>query len=277
MQFVVAANGLDDIFNSFLNSFYEYLRQSVLVKKTDLQITSGELDKVNVVFNYLGVFCIGIATIYFILELNKTLALDGRDLNIKSFMAPLLKYAIVLCVAFNSAKIVGWLLTLNNVVVGWGKDILTLTELNVDGEDNSLFGSMNLITKCLMFLPLMLYWLIACIVRLIFKFKTITYRIELLVRAAFAPVAFTDLYNGMNSRTVSYIKGMIGMALYGLAFFLVPMLADAIYTTDLASWIDHGAGGITDILFYLAEVLLVPIASIGCLSVARNVIKEALG
>jgi hypothetical protein len=274
MQFLVASNPINDILNDFVTTFYEYLEASVTVSDTDLQITSGELDKVNVVFNYLGVFCIGIATIYFILELNKTLALDGRDLNIKSFMAPLLKYAIVLCFAFNSAKIVGWLLSLNNSVVTWGKSNLTASS-HITKEDGGLFDSMSLITKCLMFLPLMLYWLVACIVRLVFKFKTITYRIELLVRAAFAPVAFTDLYNGMNSRTVSYIKGMIGMALYGLAFFLVPMLANAVYATDLSKV--GNIHGITDLLFYFSEVLLIPIASIGCLSVARNVIKEALG
>jgi hypothetical protein len=273
MQFVVA-NGLTDFLDSFLSSFYSFLQQSVTVSATDLQVTSGELVKVNTVFDYLGVFCVGIATIYFIIELNKTLALDGRDLNIKSFMAPLLKYAIVLCVALNSAKIVSWLLDLNNAVVEWGGTILTLNTKELNG-DGGAFDDYSLIIKCLLFLPLMLYWLVASIITLIFKFKTITYRIELLIRAAFAPVAFTDLYNGMNSRTVAYIKGMIGMALYGLAFFLVPMIANSIMVSDWAG--NYTLTGVVSLLFELAELLLVPIASIGCLSVARNVIKEALG
>ena len=70
----------------------------------------GDWDKmtsiVKEIYNYLAIAGIAFTLVYFLMEMNEKLALEGRDLKMKSFFAPFLKLMVAIAVISQSGKIV---------------------------------------------------------------------------------------------------------------------------------------------------------------------------
>ena len=86
-------------------------------------IKSGEagevlLSTVNVVWHYLAIIGIGMTLIYFLIEINQKLALEGRDLTLKSIFAPILKLFVAIVILSAGAEIMSWILSLNDIMIG---------------------------------------------------------------------------------------------------------------------------------------------------------------
>ena len=281
---LITDNGfvIGSAFDFFISSILGFIGEITVLSPNSLTIKSEYIiDAINSLLNYLYVFTLGLAIIYFIFELNQQLALDGRDMNMKTFFAPFLKLLFFVAILSQGPKIVGWILDANNGLINWASTnfIINIDDLTDPssgyGNDVADFFStgISFITGILMIFPMLLLFITGMIVKLIFFYKTLTYKMEVLLRVCFFPLALCDVYNGQNSRAISYLKGLLGMGLYGMCFIIIPKLSIVVSSlTALGT-----TSNILELIEMLFMSLMGPIASIGMLSIARNVIKEALG
>lgn len=245
-------------------------------------IKSGEagevlLTTVNVVWQYLIIIGIGMTLIYFLIEINQKLALEGRDLTLKSIFAPILKLFVAIVILSAGAEIMSWILSLNDTMVGeiaskveqGNMDVVTDTIL--ENWKNCL-GETGFVLKLLVFLPLILTFIIAQVCQLIWWYKTITYKLEFLFRISITPVAFADVYSGQNSNVFKWLKGFLALELYAVGICIVPSIAGQLLAFDAFQTED-----IFDFIPYLASCLLLPIASLGIMGTIKQATKEALG
>lgn len=120
----------------------------------------------------------------------------------------------------------------------------------------------------------------------VWTYKAFAYKLEVLYRIGVTPVAMADVYSGQNSGAIRWIKGCIGLVLYGMSLVILPKLANVLAMTQLTealkmcfdisgAELDASVG----ILFIvrLAACIAAPFAAIGCLSAVRQLIKEATG
>lgn len=245
-------------------------------------IKSGEagevlLSTVNVVWHYLAIIGIGMTLIYFLIEINQKLALEGRDLTLKSIFAPILKLFVAIVILSAGAEIMSWILSLNDTMIGeiaskvekGNTDVLVDTVMK--SWENCL-GGIGFMLKLLIFLPLILTFIIAQVCQLVWWYKTITYKLEFLFRISITPVAFADVYSGQNSNVFKWLKGFIALELYAVGICVVPSIAGQLLAFDAFQTKD-----IFDFIPYLASCLLLPIASLGIMGTIKQATKEALG
>lgn len=244
-------------------------------------IKSGEagqvlLSTVNVVWQYLAIIGIGMTLIYFLIEINQKLALEGRDLTLKSIFAPILKLFVAIVILSAGAEIMSWILSLNDIMIG---EIASKVEkgntdiiVEVMKSWENCLGETGFILKLLIFLPLILTFIIAQVCQLVWWYKTITYKLEFLFRISITPVAFADVYSGQNSNVFKWLKGFIALELYAVGICVVPSIAGQLLAFDAFQTKD-----IFDFIPYLASCLLLPIASLGIMGTIKQATKEALG
>lgn len=81
----------------------------------------GDWDKmtsiVKEIYNYLAIAGIAFTLVYFLMEMNEKLALEGRDLTMKSFFAPFLKLMVAIAVISQSGKIVSSIIMFNDTFI----------------------------------------------------------------------------------------------------------------------------------------------------------------
>lgn len=232
---------------------------------------------VNSIWSLFALLGVGLSIIYFLIEMNRKLALEGHDLSIKSAFAPFLKLMIAIVVLSKAPDIVGW-------IMGWGDKLID--EVNsIISADTELGGgayddikkeveSLGLIDSVLIFLPLLIAWIVSMVCSLIWWYKTISYKIEVYFRVAISPVAYADIYSGQNSTAIRWTKGWIGTMLYGMAFLVIPNIVTRLVADMSISFVtDSTLWGLVKSVFY---ALIAPIAALGTLSVAKQLTKEVI-
>lgn len=229
-----------------------------------LKISPNIMAFVNIIWEYFMIIGIGMTLIYFLMEMNRKLALEGRDLNMKSMFAPFLKLMIAIAVLSQGAKIVTWLITYGNNLVDYANThfITALTAggsgtNGVTGED--IISGLGFFSKLLLVIPALLMWVISMICSLVWLYKALGFKIELLFRTAITPIALADIYSGQNANAVRWLKGFLGMAIYAMSFIVIPRIGGALAAQELAASDD-----LWEVLRNLAQFLIVPIAEIGC-------------
>ncbi len=246
------------------------------------------INMVNTVWKYLAFFGVALTLVYFLIELNSKLALEGaQNMTMKSFMAPFLKLAIACVVLTNGGKIVGSLLSVNDKMVDYAKtNILSdkvATDTNKDGVPDKQqdvfdglldnFKDFNIVEKGIIIIVTVLVWVVSMILSLAWIFKAIMYKLEVLWRTAVTPVALADVYSGSHSNALRWLKGFIGLSLYAMAFMAMPRVA-AILAFNAGSADDAGIWGLLRILI---ATLIAPFAALGVMGTIKQMCKEALG
>ncbi len=233
---------------------------------------------INSVMNYFDIFCIGLAIIYFLIEMNEKWMMEGRDITLKSMMTPFLKLVICIGVIYCSKTIVNYAIGFHNNLMSIADETFTLesefaeTSVAVDDIVDVMWEGVGLLTKIAMLPLLLIFLLVSKVVSIIFVYKALVFKFEYLIRLMFFPVAMTDVYAGRHSNAVKYFKGLLALTLYALCFVLIPKLGGLFFISD---W--TGVEGILDMLEVIFAVLVIPIAEIGVLSIAKQTTKEALG
>lgn len=228
------------------------------------------------IWDYVFIIGLGMTLIYFLLEVNQKLALEGRDLTMKSFFAPFLKLLIAVAVMANGAKVVSWLLTFNNTFVSYVDSNLTLS---ISPNDSDVYDAMrdallnmDIISKVIAALPLLLCWGITLALQIVWIYKAIAYKLEVVWRVGITPIALADVYSGQQSHALRYLKNFLVLGIYAASMIILPRIANTL-VLNTAVTVDN----LFDIFAAFAQMIMAPFAALGALSVARTAAKEALG
>lgn len=228
------------------------------------------------IWDYVFIIGLGMTLIYFLLEVNQKLALEGRDLTMKSFFAPFLKLLIAVAVMANGAKVVSWLLTFNNAFVSYVDRNLTLS---ISPNDSDVYDAMrdallnmDIISKVIAALPLLLCWGITLALQIVWIYKAIAYKLEVVWRVGITPIAMADVYSGQQSHALRYLKNFLVLGIYAASMIILPRIANTL-VLNTAVTVDN----LFDIFAAFAQMIMAPFAALGALSVAKTAAKEALG
>lgn len=225
------------------------------------------------VYNYLVMIGIGMAIVYFLIEMNQKLALEGRDLNMKSMFAPFLKFVCAIVAIRYSGEIVSYILMMNDNFVQHIADISPVQgnqEVSVDSAGGFLL-LLFVVFVCIIGL------LLSIVLKLVWMYKAMLYQMEVYFRLALLPVAVADVYSGMHSNGIKYIKGFLALGIYAVSMLVVPSILVDIglaWAKDLE--VDDG-GNIFIAISGIIALLVAPFASLGATSVTKQLAKEALG
>lgn len=276
--------------------------------KTDLKISDNMLNMSNWLWNYLMIIGLGLTIIHFLFEINQKLALEGRDLNIKSVMSPFLKFAVAFILLSHGSSIVTNVLGFHNTFMdkaatfevadftfdymgtaigeddpaaGSGETGEDMDEETAKGQIETAINGIGLL-QLIGLLPFILIMaVIQIILSLVWKYKALVYKLELLWKVGITPVALSDIYNGGHSNAIRWLKGLIATAVYGGSFILLTKLGSSMILgsyTDIATSLTSGGGeAFFTVITDMFSFLVIPFAELGVLSAIKQATKEAFG
>lgn len=185
-------------------------------------------------WKYLAIAAMGMTIIYFLLEINQKFLYEGRDVTMKTFLIPFCKLFMAIVLLGHSAEITNNILGFYNTTIktveGWhvtvGGGVVTTTKSEEEKTDEekaadkekmekdkaeirTAIGSMGLL-ELIGLLPIaLILWLIQLVLKFIWEYKAITFKLELLWRIGMTPIAFSDIYSGQNSNAIRWLKAFI--------------------------------------------------------------------
>jgi hypothetical protein len=255
-------------------------------------------------FMFLGI-CLSV--VYFILELNRTWVFEAQNMTYKTVLTPIIKLGISLSVLSKGEWLIGWILQLYNSAISTFADAVATqdTMLNlVTTEDEGVkaikesFSGWGLFFMLMLLLILLLVSVINVVLKVVWWYKCILVKLELLVRIMVTPVAIGDIYQGRNSNMVRWLKGFLALGLYAGCMIVLPILSTSIamdmFTQDMTSGFLQfvvGEDGIAtnavkivataglDFFGYIramAGIMVSPFVALGAVSIAKQLTKEAL-
>lgn len=255
-------------------------------------------------FMFLGI-CLSV--VYFILEVNRTWVFEAQNMTYKTVLTPIIKLGISLSVLSKGKWLIGWILQLYNSAITTFADAVATedTMLNlVTTEDEGVkaikesFSGWGLFFMLMLLLILLLVSVINVVLKVVWWYKCILVKLELLVRIMVTPVAIGDIYQGRNSNMVRWLKGFLALGLYAGCMIVLPILSASIamdmFTQDMTSGFLQfivGEDGIAtndvkivataglDFLGYIramAGIMVSPFVALGAVSIAKQLTKEAL-
>lgn len=257
------------------------------------------------VWGYIGMFGLGMTLVYFLIEINNKLALEGmQNMTFKTLLSPFLKLFIAVVILHNSGHIVNALLNINNTMVDWAADsknlfgtsevtttatgsgtgadtTTTVVEDGVPEESRDVYDALieryhelGFVDKIVIIIVTLVLWLVSAIMWFIWVYKAITYKLEVLWRVAITPVALADVYSGNHSNAFRWLKGFLGLSLYAIALMSIPILAELIGFESGNVEVDWS---VWECLKCLLGTLIAPFAALGVTSTIKQVCKEAMG
>lgn len=255
-------------------------------------------------FMFLGI-CLSV--VYFILEINRTWVFEAQNMTYKTVLTPIIKLGISLSVLSKGEWLIGWILQLYNSAISTFADAVATedTMLNlVTTEDEGVkaikesFSGWGLFFMLMLLLILLLVSVINVVLKVVWWYKCILVKLELLVRIMVTPVAIGDIYQGRNSNMVRWLKGFLALGLYAGCMIVLPILSTSIavdmFTQDMTSGFLQfvvGEDGIAtnavkivataglDFFGYIramAGIMVSPFVALGAVSIAKQLTKEAL-
>lgn len=275
---------MKDVIIAFLHAAAKLIIDSMTLTVDDLKVTQADIDIVIPLMQALSCIGMGITIILFLTEINQKLAFDGSNMTLKTLLAPLLKLFAALCIMKKGSDIVGWCISASLGLISEGDlggDMSTL-ETTINDYATSMADTISvlgILVLVALLIPILVAFILGIICRLIWWYKSITYKIQVMWQVVVAPVGFADIYNGLNSQTLRYIKRIIACGVEGMAMLALPSI-----TCQLALATLMEASSETDAIKLLLESLsgffqlaICPIVALGALSVVKQVTKEAFG
>lgn len=252
-----------------------------------LVIKNEEIQAINELWTALSIFGIGMILIHYLLDLNNTIANSGSNFTMQLFTMPTIKFCMACAICGAGGEI-----TCKIVEFGNGM-ITTLADNSIQEEASTINVADDWgIFACLCgFVIGLCFWLVCIIIRFLFVYKSIAYKIELVFRVGLAPLFMGDLADGFHSGAVRYWKRILGTMLYGASFILVITIGTQVADSLAGNLIfpfdkwNGGVGGFvleeTNLLYQLCDALqsglayaLVAVAELGVLGSIKQVCME---
>lgn len=229
------------------------------------------------IMGYFALLGLGLSLVYFLIEINQKIAFERNDFTIKSFSVPFLKLMASYAILCNIDVIVSSLASIGNAFISWAGNF----DIAFSPDDLNLpLDGMGFFMAIVMLIPMLIMMLVTIVCSLVWKYKAISFKLELLFRIGYSPIAYADVYSGQNSQALKWSKAFLGTLLYGASMLLIVKLGGAIATTQLAASLlalqDDGFENTWLFIKNLAAMIVYPIAELGAIGAVRQVIREAL-
>lgn len=232
---------------------------------------------------------VGMAIVYFLIEMNHAVFMASNNWTMQTLISPILKFGVCIAVCQYGNRFVSKILGFGN----WFVDKASGFDPYSYGLSRSFceaIKALGFIECCLIFVIGILYVIVGYIISLIFLYKAISYKIEVLIRVAITPIVFGDVWDGRNSNAVRWLKKLGGLVLYGGCFILIMRIGLTITTGEVIKGmlraetsesaattkevIKAMGSDIWGLLKGIVMALVVPIAEIGALSAAKQACME---
>jgi len=315
---------LNDLLAEWLYDAYEYFMSSGGANIDYLKIDGNLIHFSEALWHFVAIFATGFTFIYFLWDLNQKMLLEGRDTNYKSLLIPFTKCALAFAILSHSPGIISDVIGFYNATLDkvhdWdvmldgsidaggaagdtggesGEEVLSAEEIKAAEEERravirSSMGNVG-IFEVLGLLPIaLIMWLLQMLLRIIWNYKAIVFKLEMLWRIGVTPVALADCYNGFNSGSIRWLKQLMGLAIYAAAFVLIPKMGgDLLQTNTTANLLDFfsfhageaadtageafrtGVAGFFHNFEGLVLFIVMPFAELGVLGAIKQATKEA--
>ena len=268
-------------FNAVVATFYfmgeNFINSHEMLADT-LKFEDTELGVARDLWSLLSVIGVGFAVIYLIMDLNRAAFMAASNWTIQSLISPLLKFGACLFVIQYGGRFVSAILGFGNWLIDQVVDPSTPAAGGSFDTICEMFKNMNLGVSIAFLLAVLIFWLASLLVGLIFIYKSIVYKIEVILRVGVTPVILGDVWEGKNSGAVRWFKKLAGCMLYGASFILImkiggEVFADNFSLSDDDIW-NAGLGTALDLVGAIFGSLIIPIAEVGALGVAKQACME---
>ena len=264
------------VFSQLLGRYLDFIASRLSIDAELLKVNSAIDTIVGELWNIFIIIAMSLTIIFFLIELNEKIVFEGRDLTLKSFFAPFLKLAVAYVVLRNGYTLMKYMIELANGLLAWVQNLIGTKDFGdysqlKDDVNGSLGEVKGFFMYVFMTVAVIIGYLVACVVYLIILYKALLYQVELIFRISISPLALAEVYQGAHSGAIRWLKGLFGLAIYGCCFVILPQVVSSVFTNTFA----NTTKGSQDWMFALAMPLLLPIAVLGSLTMARNAIKEA--
>lgn len=277
-------NKVEEIIENMITFLLQLAINNQGVQPEVLVISDTAIALMRPLWNALSLVGFGLTIVFFIVEINKIYAFEGRDMNIKSFLKPFIKLAFALFVLSKGAEVISTFLNWHNSFVNLIDTAFSAGDLgDMDGNTltEDLINSMSTVAKVVSIIFLCPMFTFGLIMSLVWTFKGYGYQFEMLYRVGITPIALADIYSGVNANAVKWLKGFFGLTLYGVSFMAIPRLGTIVmidqFTKSIEALCDGSVASIIPLITTLCGVLLVPVAELGVLGTIKQMCKEAIG
>lgn len=276
-------------------------------KTNDFEILNSTGTKSRSVYKFFCIIGLLLTVAYFIIELNKTMLMQGGDFTIKTFYAPFMKFTIGVIMILILSDLIVYFAGFNNAIVDefakldkdsndgakivWSSTEDTCTEITSDykgkkyrflkmnsegkfpGVDElaEQIKEMSLFERLAGVCNTLLIGLGAAVASLVMMYQAISRKIEMVLRTVFFPLSAGDVFEGNHSGMIKYFKKMLALALSGLGMIMIIAIGTSLQMSMM------GAGVQFTSLKSLLSLILVPLAEAGMCSTVKTVCNDALG
>lgn len=249
------------------------------------------------IINFIGCIGIGLTLIGFLAEINQKLAFEG-NVTLKSLLIPFLKLFFALIVLSQGGVIIGKAASIGNACIGKIKSIASGMAVDASSTIETAIGTVSTASEEFgilillgMLLCLLIAWILAKAITLVYGYKALVYQVEFIWRIALYPLALADIYSLQHSTAIRYLKGMLALGLYGMALIYMPALASSIGIQNFANELTEAAGKISGgadtmeqaklmldcTVAIIKATVIAPFVGLSGAGLARTAAKEALG
>jgi hypothetical protein len=281
--------------DNFLAGMFNWVIETIFAltgaTASQLEITQTSINFVAEIWDYFILLGLGLTVVYFIIDLNKKWMFEGQNLSLKTMMLPFFKLIIAVIVMANAGWLFGALCSFSNGFARFleGLSIGNSLTPNVNDVGGTMIKQFGFWEKIIMLFPLIIGFAVSVVCNLVWAYKALVYKIELVVRVAFAPVALADVYSGMNASAIKFIKGTLALILYGGCLIIIPKLTLAVGADNFLNMMDEisttvasadfvtKTSNVFNVILSWIGLIICPIAGIGLTGAAKTITKEALG
>ena len=212
----------------------------------DLKISDANMQMMNSIWDYFALLGIGFSIIYFLMEINRKYAFEATDLTIKTFAVPFIKLVAAIAVLSNGATLIGALIGIGNNFIDHAYNNFNPAEKGFEELEtlinmlDKIMAGTGFFVALILVIPCLICWAITVVCQLVWKYKALGFKIELLFRVGISPVALADIYSGENSQGVRWCKSLFATILYGASFIVIYRLGHALVLSKFADALSHG-------------------------------------
>lgn len=255
-----------------------------------LRFDDPDLMAINAMWSYLYIFGVGMLLVYFLIECNRIMLMQGTDFTSKSMMSAFLKLGIGYLFVKEGTYIVSLFLKLNNGLISWITGVNLFSEYAA--KDKGLpdlsplyeaIADMGFIDVLLFSILCIVIYLVSMVASLAIIYQSFSRKLEMIFRIGITPIALGDIYQGGNSTAVRYLKKILALVLYGCGMVAVIKIGTQMQITYVSE-IKFSAIEVVAPILFLLEILkmlivivVITLAEVGACGLVKQACNDVLG
>ena len=256
------------------------------VNTDNLVVSPTELGIASQIWDMIAPLGLCICLLYFLIDINRIMLMEGNNFTLKSLGNPLLKFGAGLAFIQYGDDIMCDLLSFGNAMVLWATNIngASVNVSDLLSELNDMINEGGFWQTIMMLLMCIVLWLTSLIVSLIIDFKMLILKFEIIFRVGFAPIALGDVFDGKQSHGLRYCKKLLACFTYGMGMILVLRMGMEIASASFLTGdkdLTNLAVQAGDMIWTTAKVIImpviIPLAEIGALGLVKQASNDVWG